>query len=115
MQVRELTTAQKNPKVFSEAVGWAAEAIGEFGIGAISPSEPIAFALAALENRDAGVRSAAMTLLLAVRRFFGAKLLDSPLLKDLKDVSAPAFEPNQDAGCWLPAAGHDDPMCPRIV
>lgn len=57
------------------SASWS-QALGAFGIPAISPAEPIAIALHAIDHRDGAVRDGAMRLLLAVRRAVGERLID---------------------------------------
>ncbi len=82
----EVCAGHKNPKVMLETLLWVKEAIAAFGARALSPAEPIAFALAAIDHRDKGVSDAAMGVLAALRRALGAPLLASPLLEPLKEA-----------------------------
>ena len=84
---REAAIGHKNPKILLEALGWAKEAIEAFGMPPLAPTEPVAFAAAAIDHRDAPVREAAMQLLLSVRRAVGPALLSAPQLEKLKDTT----------------------------
>ena len=102
-KVRDAAQAQKNPKVFHEALVWAREAVEAFSLKALARKEVAEFAMAALEppHRDPLVREAAVQLLVTLHRADGPRLLESPLLKDLKEVSKKAIA---DSVAKLPAA-----------
>ena len=62
-----------------------------FGLPPLTPNEPIAFALGAIDHRDAGVREAALALLVTLLRPLGSMLLSSPLLKDASESTRKAL------------------------
>lgn len=89
-ELHKRAAANKNPKVLAEALGWIAEAVPEFGLGACDVKAIIDWMKADLGSPNAPVRTKAMEVLGKCHAQLGPSLVD--FLEGLKPAQLMALE-----------------------
>jgi cytoskeleton-associated protein 5 len=89
-ELHKRAAANKNPKVLAEALGWIAEAVPEFGLGACDVKAIIEWMKADLGSPNAPVRTKAMEVLGKCHAQLGPSLVD--FLEGLKPAQLMALE-----------------------
>ncbi|KAG1675584.1 hypothetical protein FOA52_014172 [Chlamydomonas sp. UWO 241] len=108
--VHKKASAAKNPKVLSEALGFVAQVVEEFGLARVPVKSLLEWSKEGLSNANAGIRNAAIQLLGVMHRFLGPPLRDQ--LSDVKPAVLTAIDaelarnPLRAAGEWAPTRAH---------